>query len=87
MHNLGAGASGHSPPTAPGAGLHGVDGPPGLHAGLVVGGLHAPARRLPSLPQERSALACGLAAGGRRLHLAHAAQGPQHAPVGLYDHY
>lgn len=82
-----AGASGHSPSAAPGARLHGVDGAAGLHAGLVVGRLHAPPRRLPGLPQERSAPACGLAAGGRRLHLAHAAQGPQHASVGLYDYY
>lgn len=82
-----AGGGGRAAAAAAGAGLHGVDGAAGLHAGLVVGGLRAPARRLPRLPQERAAPARRQPAGRRRLHLAHAAPRPQHAPARLANHY
>lgn len=76
-----------SPAAAAGAGLHGVDGAAGRHAGVVVGGLRAPARRLPRLPQERAAPARRQPAGRRRLHVAHAAPRPQHAPARQPDHH
>lgn len=85
--SLMAGGGGCAAAAAPGAGLHGVDGPAGRHAGVVVGGLRAPARRLPRLPQDGAAPARRLAAGRRRLHVAHAAPRPQHAPARLADHH
>lgn len=81
------GASRSTAAAAAGARLHGVDGAAGLHAGVVVGGLRAPARRLPRLPEECAASARRLAAGRRRLHVAHAAPRPQHAPARLADHH
>lgn len=81
------GGGGRAAAAAAGAGLHGVDGAAGRHAGVVVGGLRAPARRLPRLPQDGAAPARRLAAGRRRLHVAHAAPRPQHAPAGLADHH
>lgn len=82
-----AGGCRGAPAAAASAGLHGVYGPPGLHAGVVVGGLCPPAGRLPRLPEERAAPARRQPAGGRRLHLAHAAPRPQHAPARLADHH
>lgn len=80
------GTSGHRAAAAAGAGLPGVDGAAGRHAGLVVGELLAPARRLPRLPQERAAPAVRGGAA-RRLHLPHAAARPQRAPARLHHHH
>lgn len=65
----------------------GVDGAAGRHAGVVVGGLRAPARRLPRLPAQRAAPARGQPAAGRRLHQPAAAPRPQLAPARLAAHH